>query len=208
MPAPARTSRDAIVDAARALLEEEGLEAVTMQRVADRVGVRGPSLYKHVTDRAALIRAVADSVVADLGRVLDESMRTGDPAEDLRAVTVAYREFVRARPHGYGLLFADLPDDLQPDPGALADLGRPLVDAARRLVGDDEALATARTIVAWAHGFLSMELAGAFRLGGDLETAYRAGMDLILSAISGPASPAPGSPPTGRATSQRREPGR
>jgi AcrR family transcriptional regulator len=197
MPAPARTSRDAIVDAARALLEEDGLEAVTMQRVADRVGVRGPSLYKHVTDRAALIRAVADSVVADLGRVLDESMRTGDPAEDLRAVTVAYREFVHARPHGYGLLFADLPGDLGPDPGALADLGRPMVDAARRLVGDDEALAIARTIVAWAHGFLSMELAGAFRLGGDLDAAYRTGIDLILSAISGPASPAQGSPRTG-----------
>lgn len=209
MPAPARTSRDAIVDAARALLEEDGLDAVTMQRVADRVGVRGPSLYKHVTDRAALIRTVADSVVADLGRVLHESMRTGDPAEDLRAVTVAYREFVHARPHGYGLLFAGLPGDLQPDPAALADLGRPMVDAARRLVDDDdEALAIARTIVAWAHGFLSMELAGAFRLGGDLDAAYRAGIDLILSAISGPASPAPGSPRTGRATSQRRGPGR
>jgi len=190
MPAPARTSRDDIVRSARALLEAEGLDAVVMSRVAASVGVRGPSLYKHVEDRSALIRAVADSVTADLAAALSGAMSTGDPASDLRALANAYRAFVLANPNGYGLLFAHLTPDLQAEPGAVADLGRPIVAVVRQLTGDDEAaLEAGRTIVAWAHGFVSMELAGMFRLGGDLDAAYTTGIELILAGISGEASP-------------------
>jgi len=194
MPAPTRTSRDAIVQAARALLEERGLDAVVMNAVAERVGVRGPSLYKHVADRAALIRAVGDLVTDELRATMAQTMTGDDPAADLRALAFAYRAFVRANPNGYGLLFAHLEPDLQPDPTAVAELGRPIVAAVARLIGDEglAALEAGRTLVAWAHGFVSMELAGGFRLGGDLDAAYATGIDLILAGISGRASPTPG----------------
>ncbi len=55
-----------------------------------------------------------------------------------------------------------------------------------------EALPAARTFVAWAHGFTSMELAGAFRLGGDIGVAYETGVDILLAGISGVASPGSG----------------
>jgi hypothetical protein len=88
-------------------------------------------------------------------------------------------------------LFAHLEPDLQPDAAAVADLGRPIVAAVARYMGGDgpEPLEAGRTIVAWAHGFVSMELAGAFRLGGDLDAAYATGIDLILGGISERASP-------------------
>ena len=149
-PAPARTSRDAILSAARAILEEDGLDAVVMSRVADRVGVRGPSLYKHVTDRAALIRAVGEAVTADLARQLSLAVSTGDARADLTATAHAYRAFVHANPNGYGLLFAHGSPDLQPDPAEIADLGRPIVGAMAAMVGPDDALPAARTFVAWA----------------------------------------------------------
>ncbi len=191
-PARARTSRDAIIVAAREILEAEGIDAVVMERVAVRVGVRGPSLYKHVPNRASLIRAVAEAVVDDLARVIAHAAATNDPAAALRATAVAYRAFVRANPHGYGLLFAPLATEMQPDPTSIADLGRPIVAAVSALTGEEGALERARTFVAWAHGAVSMELAGAFRLGGDLDVAYEAGIEMILAGISGRASPASG----------------
>jgi hypothetical protein len=48
----------------------------------------------------------------------------------------------------------------------------------------------ARTFAAWAHGFVSMELAGAFRLGGDLDAAYAFAIESILAGVRSQASPA------------------
>ncbi len=101
-PAPARTSTDAIVAAARRILEADGLPGVTMRSVAEAVGVKGPSLYKRVPDRAALVRAVADGVVADLSRTLARAdARPTIRATDLRAVATEYRAFVLRNPNGY-----------------------------------------------------------------------------------------------------------
>jgi hypothetical protein len=54
--------------------------------------------------------------------------------------------------------------------------------------GERDALPAARTLVPWVQGFVTMELAGAFRLGGDLEQAWRFGLDRLLIAIGGPGS--------------------
>jgi hypothetical protein len=51
------------------------------------------------------------------------------------------------------------------------------------VAGQQHALPAARTIVAWAHGFITMELAGAFRLGGDVDQAWNFGLDRVLSAV-------------------------
>jgi len=190
-PAPARTSTDAVVVAARVILETGGLSSVTMRSVADAVGVKGPSLYKRVPDRAALLRAIADSVVNDLGMTLSRATEPGDPEANLRAVATAYRRFVLDNPNGYRLLFTDLAD-ANPDSSSLAALGGPVVDLMTRLVGPSDALEGARTFVAWAHGFVSMELAGAFRLGGDLEDAYAFGIETILAGVSASETPASG----------------
>ncbi len=53
-----------------------------------------------------------------------------------------------------------------------------------RLVGPDQALPAARTAVAWAHGFVSMELSDAFRLGGDVDEAFAYGIERIVAALA------------------------
>ena len=73
MPTPDRTSLDEIVDAGRELIETGGSARLTMQAVAERVGVRPPSLYKRVRDRDALLLLVAQATVDDLARRLEAS---------------------------------------------------------------------------------------------------------------------------------------
>ncbi|GAA1987830.1 TetR/AcrR family transcriptional regulator [Microbacterium pumilum] len=168
MPTPDRTSLDQIVEAGRELIETGGSSRLTMQAVAERVGVRAPSLYKRVRDRDALLLLVAQATVDDLAQRLEASDRT------LAGLAHAYRLFAQEHPEGFRLLFAI--------DGAVESMDRvsaTVLRLGRELVGDDEALEAARLITAWATGFINMELAGAFRLGGDVDRAFEFGLERL-----------------------------
>ncbi|HSK51669.1 MAG TPA: TetR-like C-terminal domain-containing protein [Clostridia bacterium] len=192
MPAPARTSLDAIVTAGRAILDADSLEGLTMDRVAAAVGVRGPSLYKRVRDRGELVHLIANRIALDLGDRIEAAASSGDPRRDLRSMIDAFRRFAHDQPASYGLLFDRLPDAWRADRDLVERAVEPLFVAVRALAGPDDALEAARTVVAWARGFIDMELAGAFKLGGDVERAYAFGADRVIAAIAA-------RPSTGRA---------
>jgi len=146
-----------------------------MQAVAERVGVRAPSLYKRVRDRDALLGLVAAATVDELGQRLVSSDGT------LAGVARAYRAFAHERPEGFRLLLS-----AAADAEALARASAPMMRAVEELVGPAEVLEGARLVTAWATGFTSMELAGAFRMGGDLEVAFEFGIARMSAALSLP----------------------
>jgi AcrR family transcriptional regulator len=182
-PARARTSTDAIVGAGRALLETGGLDAVTMLAVADAVGVRAPSLYKRFDGRQALIRAIAQDVASELDAVVAPALTVDDPAEAVRLVADRYRAFARRSPGAYQLLFTNLLPEANPSPEANAAASGGILTVMERVVGRERSLEAARLVTAFAHGFVSMELAGAFRLGGDVDEAYRFAVDSIIEGL-------------------------
>ena len=183
MPTPARTSVESIVKMARLVLEAEGLEGLTMHRVASEVGVRPPSLYKHVRNRADLIRMVTEDVARQLATIVERAASTGDPASDLRAIARSFRAFAHAHPDAYGLIFGPMPDVWRAAPDTLATATEALIRSTAALAGPAQALEAARTLVAWAHGFVAMEAAGAFRMGGDVNEAFEFGMERIIDAL-------------------------
>jgi AcrR family transcriptional regulator len=189
-PSPARTSEAAIVEAGRDLLEERGLDAVTMATVAERVGVKAPSLYKHVRDRPDLVGLIVADAARELSAVLTAAAgrSRGDPARRVRAIATAYRRFARTRPRASSLLFADLGRDVAAPSDELASAARPVLDAATDLVGAELALPAARALTAFVHGFTTMEAAGAFRLGGSVDRAYAIGVDALIRGLQASAS--------------------
>jgi len=173
MPTPERTSHAEIVAAGRDVLEEAGLAGLTMQSVAQRVGVRAPSLYKRVRDRDALVAAVAAATVDDLSARLEASDRS------LEGLVRAYRALARERPEGFRLMFAAAaPQEL------LDRAGMTIVESAGAIAGEEHALDAARLVTAWATGFIHMELAGAFRLGGDVDGAFEYGLSALRRGLA------------------------
>src|SRR5205085_6666242 len=93
-----------VVDAAVAVADAEGLEAVTLARVASALGVRPPSLYSHVDGVAGLRRAVSLRAAAALGHALADAAEGRDGPDGLRALAHAYRAFALTHPGLYASL--------------------------------------------------------------------------------------------------------
>lgn len=188
MPARERTSLQAIVRAGGEVLESAGLQGLTMQAVAQRVGVRAPSLYKRLRNREELVALVLDATVRDLGMRLDAAVEKPDqdPRRALSELACTARQFAHERPAGFRLIFAP-GAEVRLDTASLAAASASVVRVASQLAGDQHALEAARTVTAWMNGFVSMELAGAFHLGGDVNQAFEYGIARLTEAIARPA---------------------
>jgi AcrR family transcriptional regulator len=92
----ARSARaDEVVVAARRLLEEEGAGALTMRRLAEQLGIKAPSLYKHLPDKAALEAAIIATGLEEAAARFEQAVDSattgggaanGDAARDGSAV--------------------------------------------------------------------------------------------------------------------------
>jgi len=158
-----------IVGVARDLLTREGVEALTLGRVAQALGIKPPSLYKHFPSK----RALEAVLIAEGMRMWAEALETAGPT--LGDIAAAYRRFVRENPQLYRLMTdRPLPRELLPE-GLEARAAAPLMRAA----GDPD---LARAVWAFAHGMVVLELAGRFPPDAELERAWAQAVDAFSAA--------------------------
>jgi AcrR family transcriptional regulator len=98
--ARAPLTRDAIVDAALALVDEGGLEALSMRAIGNRLGVQAMSLYNHVENKAALIDALHERLILSISLSVDGL----DWLDAFRASSRAYRKVAADHPQAFVLL--------------------------------------------------------------------------------------------------------
>jgi AcrR family transcriptional regulator len=105
-PAKAPLSEDVVVDAALAILQSDGLEAVTMRRVAAALDTGAASLYVYVAGREGLLRAMLDRVVAAV------ELKPPDPSQwrsQLHSLLMRVRRALVAHPGIAAMTLAEPP---------------------------------------------------------------------------------------------------
>jgi AcrR family transcriptional regulator len=183
---------DAVVAAAAALADEEGLDAVTLARVAERLGVRPPSLYNHVADRAALLRGIALVGMAELNERLSAAAVGRSGRDALQATAAAYRAYAVTRPGRYeAITRAPDPDDAE----ALA-AGAVVVETIFAVlrawpIEGDEAIHAARVVRSALHGFAAIERGDGFGIALSVDASF----DRLVAALAAGLD-AWGEPPT------------
>jgi AcrR family transcriptional regulator len=187
-------SPDAVVNAAIGLLDTAGPEGVTLAAVAVVTGVATPSLYKHIDSLDSLRRLIAVRSMNDLADRLTTAVLGRSQDDALRALMIAYRDYALAYPNRY----AALPQQPAPDPD-LAAAGTRIVEvilAVLRGYGIEghDAIHATRAVRAAAHGFASLQAAGAFQLAEDLDTSYDRLIGMLITGLRQPALSAPPKP--------------
>ena len=94
-----------IAVAARQLLDRGGVEAVTMRRVAQLVGITPMAVYRHYPDRSALLNALANEGFSELAALLEVKRFSGSIDERLRKMLEVYLEHALQKPRLFELMF-------------------------------------------------------------------------------------------------------
>ena len=178
-------SKDDVVDAAEAIADEQGLDTLTLQAVAARLGVRPPTVCYHVTDLPGLRRLLALRAAGALGRAFDRALRGRSGTDALRAAARAQRAFAKRHP---GLYAATTP---APRPGeddvlyeALAVPVRAVAQAlSAQAIEGDEAIHVIRTLRAYVHGWVLLERDRGFGMPVGVDASFERGLDLLLHGL-------------------------
>lgn len=179
-----------VVDAAAALADERGLAAATLSAVAREVGVRTPSLYKHVDSLAALHRLLALRALEQLTAAVTQAAAGRAGAEAVHAAADAWRAYAHTHPGLYAAVAPYAPPaggDAETSAAAAA-----LIAALRAVLRawplDDDAIVDAiRGLRAAIHGYVTLERSGGFQLPRDTDASFDR---LIASLVAGLGDPA------------------
>ena len=170
-----------VVEEAENVADEVGLTNLTLAAIAPRLGVRMPSLYKHVAGMDALRRLVSIRAKKELADVFARAAAGKAGAQALTAMFHAARNWAKAHPGRYAATVrAPEPADTEDVQASNAVLEIALAGLADyRLVGDD-AIDAVRALRATLHGFISLEQAGGFGLPADVDRSF----DRVIAALA------------------------
>lgn len=161
--------REALIEAAEAVIEERGLEGFSLRETARRAGVSPAAPGHHFKDARGLLTAVAAKAYRQFGDALAGADEAAAPEDRLRAQGMAYVRFALAHPAKFDLLWRkSLVDPADAEYAAAGGRAFAILDRAARgeqssdAVGDDVALAP--SVAAWAivHGFAGLAREGVF----------------------------------------------
>ncbi len=178
---------DRVVQAAAGLVNERGLEGLTLNRLAEVLGVQTPSLYNHVDGLPGLRRELALLSTRALGQCLAEAAIGRSGPEALVAMALAYRAYIKENP---GLYEAGLrASSTQPAPdGQLQAAEERVVQVGLAVLGSfalvgEDALHTLRAFRSLVHGFATLEMAGGFGLPLDCDESFRRLVDMFVHSL-------------------------
>ena len=159
--------------AAAAIADREGLEALTLARLAGELRVKPPSLFNHVRGLPALRRELRLLALRELGNALRDATVGKSRADGIRALADAYRNFVRKHPGIYSETLSATHDDPEVDAVAEKIIAVCSAVMAGYQLKAREAIHALRALRSIGHGFASLEAALGFGIPVNIGESYR-----------------------------------
>ena len=182
--ARAGLTEDRVVIEAERIADEVGLSQLTLAALAGNLGVRQPSLYKHIDGMDALQRSIAVRAKRELAEVLGRAAVGRARGDAIRALADAYRTWAVEHPGRYATTTrAPIPGDVD-DKAASDAVVTVVLDvlSGYHLTGDSAIDAT-RTMRSALHGFVSLETNAGFGLPVSIDRSYEFLVNSLIAAL-------------------------
>lgn len=173
-----------VLRVASEIVDEQGMESLSLSSLAQKLGIRPPSLYNHVTGLPGLRANLAAYGCNLLNATITRAAvgRSGDTA--VRAMADAYLAFARVHPGLYEAI-QRVPDAQE---SAWQQAAEQIVDTVVQVfkhykLDDEEAIHAVRGFRSLVHGFTSLERNGDFGIPIDVDVSYRFLIDTFLSGL-------------------------
>lgn len=173
--------RRQLIEAGIVILERDGLQALTVRKLAGEVGTSTMVVYTHFGSMTGVVDALSAEIFARFGAALAAIPHTDDPVADFFSMGAAYRRFALKNPEHYQLMFGtSVPASLSSVRSDLTVTGhatsrdasfQTLCESVRRMtaagrIRDDGEAAVAGRIWSMCHGAVMLEMAGFFGTEG------------------------------------------
>ena len=170
-----------VTEAGAALADELGLARLSISTLADRLGVRPPSLYKHVDGLDDLTHRVALLAATELGDALAAATDGLAGRDALHAAARAHRDYALAYPGRYAATVGSRPADADDPLAGALDRALTSFTAVLRGYGVDpvDDVHALRYLRSCLHGFASLEAGRGFQLGTDVDASF----DWLVDAV-------------------------
>lgn len=184
MPHPSKLSREQILEAALLLLEQGGPETLTMRPLAEKLGVRPSSLYRHFPGREALLSGLSDLAAGQLEQQLHAALQREGAREALTQAALAYLAYSRQHPHLYALLLQPTPQLSREELAQTAGkhLWNTLLALVGRLSGNPDDTGWAIAYWTFLHGYAELERSGMFGQSGP-SGGFELGLKALLDGM-------------------------
>jgi len=187
MPPESRLDRETVVQTAAHLINTEGMQSLTLSRLARELSIRTPSLYNHIDGLPGLLRELALLNARSLAQVMKEAVIGKSGVQAIYSLSQAYRSYIKTYPGQYLISLPASGNLPEPDPElekaeAQAVQVVQAVLAGFQLVGNDN-LHAIRGLRSLVHGFATLEVAGGFGLPLDCDESFRRLVEMYIYSL-------------------------
>jgi AcrR family transcriptional regulator len=174
-----------VVEEGERLIDEVGLERLTLAELASRLGVRQPSLYKHIQGTDGLVRSIAIRAKNELAYVLARAAVGRERADALTSISDAYRAWALEHHGRYATVQKPpAPGDAEDEAASFSVLQVVTDILAGYKLADDDAIDAARALRSSLHGFVTLEGSGGFGLPVDVDRSFQRMVNGLATAFS------------------------
>jgi len=183
----ANLTKDAVIQAAADLIHAEGLEALSLGRLAKELGIRTPSLYNHVDGLPGLMRDLSILNARNLAERINEAAIGQSGPEAVRAIMHAIRTYIKEHPGLYMSTVRasgtqpEVNSELEREEERSVKVGMAVM--ASFDLKEEAAIHALRGLRSIVHGFSTLEISGGFGIPLDLDESFSRLVDIFIAGL-------------------------